>query len=344
MKIDTVDSNSQSMMKLTPIVSLPGREGWAGMYAGESKGRLFCFGGVNFPDKRPWEGGQKKWYNNIYMLQEGKDWVELEEKLPFPLGYGVSVTYQDKIIIVGGNNEAAYSDKVFEYQWDGRNLNLKYYPDLLVPIAYMAGTLVNNLVIIAGGNNSETGKAVNKCYILDLEHVHKGWSELPSWPGKERMLPVSASYNGKFYLFGGETVRFNALNQGYRHILSDAFSLTPYKLDGQWTCLWNSLSPIPKGISAGASPLPVLENGKIVFWGGVDAITALHTDPINHPGISNGVLIYTIGEDFWSYFIDNESVAARVTLPVVYWNGQCVYIGGEVKPGFRTNTVYKITS
>ncbi|HSF44549.1 MAG TPA: hypothetical protein VLA58_01020, partial [Chitinophagaceae bacterium] len=37
---------------------LPDTEGMAGMFAGQSNGRLFCMGGANFPDKKPWEGGK----------------------------------------------------------------------------------------------------------------------------------------------------------------------------------------------------------------------------------------------------------------------------------------------
>ncbi len=180
--------------------------------------------------------------------------------------------------------------------------------------------------------------------MLDLEHIDEGWSELPSWPGSERILPVCASHKGKFYLFGGETVELNAVNESYRHILNDAYSLAPYKSNGQWTSLWRSLSPIPKGISAGANPLPVLENSKIVFWGGVDALTALHTDPKTHPGISKDILLYSISTDSWEYAGREEGIAARVTLPVVYWNGHWTYIGGEVKPGFRSNAIYKISN
>lgn len=342
MNIETVNSNSQIMPEFAQITSLPGGEGWSGMYAGVINGMLLCFGGVNFPDKRPWEGGKKKWYDDIYMLQEGGNWINLVDKLPLPLGYGVSVSYKEKIIIIGGNNELGYSDKVFEYKWNGQSLDIKKYPDLPIPIANMAGTLIDNVVIIAGGNNSLNGKPIKKCYILDLEQVDEGWSELPSWPGKGRVLPVCASHNGKFYLFGGETVRLNTLNIGFRHIFNDSYSLTPYKLNGKWTCLWQSLSPIPKGISAAASPLPVLKNGKIVVWGGVDALTALHTNPKTHPGISKDILLYTIDTDSWEYAGTEEGVVARVTLPVVYWNGHWTYISGETKPGFRSDTIYKI--
>ena len=81
MNIEKVNSNSQIMPKFAQITSLPGGEGWSGMYAGTINGMLLCFGGVNFPDKRPWEGGKKKWYDDIYMLQEGlKDLEEVSKK------------------------------------------------------------------------------------------------------------------------------------------------------------------------------------------------------------------------------------------------------------------------
>ena len=124
MNIEIVNSNSQIMPEFAQITSLPGGEGWSGMYAGVSNGMLLCFGGVNFPDKRPWEGGKKKWYDDIYMLQEGGNWIKLADKLPLPLGYGVSVSYKEKIIIIGGNNEFGYSDKVFEYKWNGQSLDI----------------------------------------------------------------------------------------------------------------------------------------------------------------------------------------------------------------------------
>ncbi len=328
-------------MTYTQISSLPGK-GWAGMYAGESQRMLFCFGGVNFPDKLPWEDGEKKWYDEIYMLREGESWVKLTERLPSPLAYGVSVSYKERIILIGGNNESGYSDKALAYSWNGNGLDLEILPDLPVPVANMAGTLINNVVVIAGGNNSGNGEADKKCYLLDLDNTFEGWSQLPSLPGSGRLVPMCASHNGKFYLFGGETVRQNSLGKSYRHILNDGYSLIPYKSNGVWTGIWRSLAPMPKGLSAAGSPLPVLESGKIVFWGGVDPLTALHINPVVHPGISQDLLLYAIDTDSWDYAGKEEAIPARVTLPVVYWNNRWVYISGEIKPGIRTNTIYQI--
>jgi len=338
----TKDLVAQNRPVLNSLPSLPDKEGWAGMYGGVSNGILFCMGGANFPDKRPWEGGRKKWYDHIYMLQNGKEWVKLEEKLPFPLAYGVSVSYKENIIIIGGNNENRYSDKVIGYKWDGKSMQIMNYPDLPIPLANMAGTLVDHLAIIAGGSSDPTGMALSKCYAIDLENIKGGWFELPSYPGRERIVPVCAAYKGKFYLFSGETVSISAGNKQFRHILQDAYRLSLVKSNDKWTGSWQELAPMPKGISAGGSPLPVLENGTIVIWGGIDALTALHKNPVTHPGISKGMLLYEPETDSWEYAGNVEYIPSRVTLPVIYWNNQWVYISGEIKSGIRTNTVYSI--
>jgi N-acetylneuraminic acid mutarotase len=341
--IAMTDLHAQNKVVLNPLPSIPDKEGFAGMYGGVSNGILFCMGGANFPEKRPWEGGKKKWYDNIYMLKDGKEWVKLQEKLPFPLAYGVSVSYKGNIIIIGGYNENLYSSKVIAYKWNGSRLQVLNYLDLPVPLASMAGTVVKNLAVIAGGNSSSSGAPLNKCYALDLDNIQAGWFELPSWPGRERVMPICAAYNDKFYLFSGETVSFSNERKQFRHILQDAYRLTLVRSDNnKWQGSWEELAPMPKGMSAGGTPVPVLKNGTMVFWGGVDALTSLHKDPSLEQGISKEILLYYPDTDLWEYPGNEEEIPARVTLPVVHWNNQWVYINGEVKAGIRTNTVYSI--
>ena len=76
---------AQSRLKVSVMPPLPDREGFAGMFAGVSAGQLFCMGGANFPEKRPWEGGNKKWYSNIYKLDNSGQWLRLEDTLSSPL-------------------------------------------------------------------------------------------------------------------------------------------------------------------------------------------------------------------------------------------------------------------
>ncbi|HLU88819.1 MAG TPA: hypothetical protein VKZ51_03230, partial [Cyclobacteriaceae bacterium] len=54
-----------SEIKWADMPAIPDKEGFAGMYAGVSNGVLIGAGGANFPDKKPWEGGEKVWYDHI---------------------------------------------------------------------------------------------------------------------------------------------------------------------------------------------------------------------------------------------------------------------------------------
>lgn len=335
------NSKKQAIPIFTSMPSLPGNEGWAGMYAGESKGILFCFGGANFPEKKPWEGGNKVWHNNIFMFKDGK-WIELKEKLPFESGYGISVSYKGKIILAGGNNQDGYSDQVIGYEWNGDTLEMENYPKLPFPLAHMCGTLLGDLIIIAGGHSSPLSESLNVCLILDLSDLKKEWVAINPVPGPGRLLSVCAAYEDSFYVFSGETALTNNIGKKYRHILQDAYCLTPVKSLNSYKGEWKTLSAMPKGVSAGPSPLPVIANTGFVFWGGIDAVTALWKDPVTHPGISSEVFSYDPEKDTWNTLQVLPVTPARVTLPVVNWNGQWIYISGETRPGIRTNSNYSI--
>lgn len=320
---------------------LPDSLGFAGMFAGISKGHIFCMGGANFTDKKPWEGGKKSWYNKIFMFKEGS-WTELHQTLPAQNGYGVSVSYNDKIILAGGNNQEGYSNQVISYEWDGKKLKMENYPNLPFPLSNMCGTLVGQLMIVCGGHSTPTSSPLNTCLALDLNDLKKGWFELDPIPGPGRLLPVCATYNGKYYVFSGETTLTNSAGEKYRYILQDAYCLAVVKSTDGYVSKWEKLAAMPKGISAGPSPAPYIPNTGFVFWGGVDGVTALWKDPAAHKGISAEVISYDPEKDSWNILQTPPVSPARVTLPVVNWNNQWIYISGEIRPGVRTNTNHSI--
>ncbi|TKT86575.1 Kelch repeat-containing protein [Dyadobacter frigoris] len=333
------ETKAQQTIHWAQLPPLPTEKGWAGMYAGVSHNMLIVMGGANFPDKYPWEGGKKKWYDDIYVLENGKNWVKANEKLTEPSGYGVTVSYQNKIILIGGNNENGHLSQVTGFEWDGMKLLKSAYPQLPVPLANMAGTLVDDIIVIFGGSSYSSGSALKKCFALDLKDLSAGWFELEARPGPERLFPVCAFYQGQCYLFGGETSAINSKGIKYRSILSDSYRLTLHKNGGNWKSEWQKLAPMPKGISAAGTVLPVLNNDRFLFWGGIDAITALYQNPETHPGITQSMLYYFPETDRWEYAGEQTEILSKVTLPVVFWNNQWVYVSGEIKPGIRTPTV-----
>ena len=51
--------------RLPPV---PDGEGVAGAFAGVSGGALVVAGGAHFPDRKPWDGGTKRWHDAVYLL------------------------------------------------------------------------------------------------------------------------------------------------------------------------------------------------------------------------------------------------------------------------------------
>ncbi len=103
-------AGSLEWSKIATLPSLNGKAhpGLAGCFAGFHEGVLIVAGGANFPEGAPWEGGEKRWYKEIYLLHnEGEDkfrWESSKLELPATLAYGVSITTLKGVVCIGGNN------------------------------------------------------------------------------------------------------------------------------------------------------------------------------------------------------------------------------------------------
>lgn len=339
------DVCAQERITWEELPSLPDPLGRAGMFAGATGDRLVAAGGANFPSGFPWEGGKKKWHDDIFILEPGADrWERCALKLPAELAYGVSSSYNGRVFLVGGSTATTHRDEVVVLEWKDGALSITDGPRLPRPLANMAGARVGALLVVVGGMETPAGKPLNCCYGLDLDALENGWFELPTWGGEARIFPVTGTANGKLYLFSGEHVRTNEAGANQRHILQDAYHFTPIAHQGKWGGKWHRLGDIPKGMSAGANPAPWVAGKAFLFSGGVDRITALHTDPKNHPGIEGTLLWYYPETDTWQYDAGDERLPGRVTLPTVEWNGYTYYISGEIKPGIRTNRIGGVQS
>lgn len=336
------DAKSQAMPIFKDFPSLPNTEGMAGMFAGSSNGQLFCMGGANFPDKKPWEGGKKIWYDDIYQLVDESHWIKLEQKMPRRLAYGISAEYNGQILIVGGNDSERFYADVYGMTWKGNEFVVQSYPSLPVPLANMAGALVENLLIVAGGTSSHTGTPLQTIYALDMQNPADGWMVLPTWPGQARTQPVGGAYKGAFFLFSGEAIGKDHEGKPQRTLLQDGFRFRPEKIGGKWSGLWEALPTLPKAVSASANPVPVLSDGRFIFWGGVNAERALHKDPVTHPGIDQKIFSYQYESGSTIFLGTVDSIPAKVTLPTVYWKNHWLFLSGEIKPGIRTPSVIGI--
>ena len=234
---------------LPPSAGQTVQPGLASPFAGVHAGALLVAGGANFPEKMPWEGGAKVWWDDIWVLEgvagPSPHWVQGgTARLPRRLAYGISVSTADGVVCVGGNDaDRCYAD-VFQLAWDpaARVVRITPLPALPQPLTNMAGALVGQTLFVAGGQHGVKGAApVSVFWALDLmrrDHPAEfKWKALPSWPGPARILPVAAAQGApgqeQFYLFSGRTPQAG----GATRLLTDAYAFDPRT--GRWRTLAN---------------------------------------------------------------------------------------------------------
>ena len=322
---------------------IPDSIGFAGSFAGTANDVLIVVGGSNFPNGgTPWNGGTKTWYDKIFVLEKpGSAWKEAG-KLPFPLGYGVSVSTEDGLILIGGSNAKGHVPNVFRLQYHEGNIKVEELPSLPFPLANSCGALIGDKIFIAGGLRTPSSSSENKFLCFDLKQNKGSWTELPSWPGPSRMMAVAGADNKHFYLFSGAE-----LANGSRAYLKDAYSFS--EREG-----WKKLADLPWPVTAAPSlAFCFVDHGMFIFGG--DAGThssAAATLREKHPGFNDKILLYDVHKNSWSSVGEmytnkkadqvekpNNSIWAPVTTSLVVWKNMIVFPGGEVRPGTRTPNV-----
>lgn len=343
--VTTICAAQQNNLRIGELPPIPDEEGFAGMFAGVSNDILICMGGANFPEGRPWEGGEKYWYDNIYILEhEEGPWKLAEQRLPHPLAYGVSVNYMDQVIIIGGSDGEKHYPDVFSVTFKNGNITIDHeLPDLPIGLAQMAGTIVGNTIYIAGGIATPEGMPLKKFFALDLSQAtsEQKWLELTSWPGEPRMQAVSAAMDGKFYLFSGINLESEEGETYSRKLLKDAFVYHP-SVNGNGR--WEKLPDLPRAVAAGPNPAPVVGLSHILIPGGLDEQTAQYPDPATHPGFLDDILAYHTQSKQWVKVGSLPDGGARVTLPTTKWQGKWVIPSGESKAGVRSPEVYTVSN
>jgi N-acetylneuraminic acid mutarotase len=321
---------------------LPDKIGFAGMYAGIIDGDVIAAGGANFLGKMPWDGGVKSWSDAIYIFKaEVGEWKKQTQKLPLKMAYGVSVSYGNGVILAGGCTEANKNiNDVFLLKEKDGVVSIKQLASMPVRLANMCGDLVGDYLFIAGGSENAEGLSTQNFLAYDIKGDK--WEALGNIPGPARINAVSASSEGKFYLFTG--IQISPTSQGTkRKVLTDAYSFSPKFLAGKLIGgNWKKLAEIPRGMAAGPSPAPVVNGEYIVLFGGLDQETAQHADPKTHLGFLPDVFQYSLRNNTWESAGRLPKQEVRLTVPTVIYQRQCLLVNGEIGPGARTNKIYAV--
>lgn len=316
----------------TRLASLPDTEGFAGGFAGVSHGVLLVAGGANFPEKKPWEGGTKVWYDHVFALEKPDGTWKLVGKLPRRLGYGVSVTSRDRVICVGGSDLLRHYADVFQLEWRDGSLVITNLIALPKPFANGSGALLGDRLYVAGGQTSPLStEASNEVWMLDLAAQPHEWKQVAPFPGPGRILSVAAGTDNGFYQFGGAELVANEDGSSSRRYLRGAYRY--HESTG-----WKRLADLPHPLVAAPSPSP-RDVGHIYMLGGDDG-TQVGVPTEKHSGFRPELLRYAIRSDTWAEM--GKLPAPRVTVPCVEWGGAWVVPSGEMRPGIRSPEVWSM--
>lgn len=345
----TMAQNSNSIQRL---VGFPTEEqgfdkGVSACYCGVINGYLYIAGGCNFPDKPVAEGGKKRFYKAIYAAKLNAEGNRLEWKtvgqMPQPAAYGVSVTYENSLILVGGNNETGGLTTAIRLRPTATGMQQETLPSLPHALDNMAGAVVGHILYVVGGNCE--GVATQKVWSLDLKNTAKeGWKEEPSIPGIARVQPIAAALAGGLLgVWGGFAPKTDS------KAAQLAMNGASYNAGcGTWTAL-----PVPTDalgeevFTGGATAIATPQKGVVVV-GGVNkdvflaAINKLPEGYLLHEPewyrFNNRVLCYRDGA--WTQLLQHPSVA-RAGCALAYWDGWVYVVGGELKPGIRTPEIVR---
>lgn len=342
------------VLQWSQLPQVPDPVGFAGTFAGISHDYLIVAGGANFPaGTRPWSGGVKQWNDKIFALyKDDSTWKEIGA-LPRPMGYGISLDWNDGILLIGGADQAQHYTTVYFLKYDGASLHIDTLAPLPQPLANSCGAIVNKTLYMAGGLSSPSSKETEKIFLslaLDQPPEKQAWSRLQPWPGESRMLCVAGVINDEFYLISGTSLEATATDSiPKRKYLTDAYA---FNASGGW----RKIKDLPYPVVAAPTPAYTTIENNLLIFGGDDGSLADQNAILKdkHPGFRTEVLDYDPAKNEWNIaghiFTDKQpdagqnpgrSTWAPVTTPLVVWDNSIILPQGEARPGVRTNRVLK---
>ena len=330
-----------TLLKLPPI---PDPEGFAGGFAGVSNHHLLFAGGANFPNKKPWEGGKKVWSEAVFALPLNAvtaaaaadnhtapaefHWTAVG-RLPQPLGYGVSASFHDEFICVGGSRETEHSATVFAIRLHNHQIQLRSLPALPHPLANHSGTLTGTKLCILGGQRDASALAEPHGWQLDLEQPQNGWLPLPPFPGKPRILAAAGILDGQLLFVGGAALSKDNAGNLIREYLADAWLLDASNH-------WKQLPSLPTPSVAAPSPLPTIDHHPLLLAG--DDGRQVGRLPQTHTGFPKHTFRLLSPAHAWKNAPAFEP--AVVTAPVIQTPAASIILSGEIRPGIRSPAVW----
>ena len=314
-------------------------EGYGGPFLGVLGAELIVAGGANFPGGPPWEGGQKAWWDSIYLAEAGGEFSPFAGPgLPAARAYGATVSLPDELLLIGGSDADSVSDEIWSVRRNAEGaltIQLHALSPLPWPMAFGQAQVVDGKLYVFGGKRSKDDADQQLGFaVADLAQPEAGWNELPLPDAAPRIKAVSfvqqvGDRGAALHWVGGERVVRDAEGQLTRTVLNDAWRYFPAEER------WERFASPPHSVMAGAA-VAYGPSHALVF-GGVPADLGA-PDPATHPGFSRQVQAYHAITDSWAVVGEMpESVVTSAA--AVAPDGRIWLASGEVRPGIRTPMV-----
>ena len=339
--------------------SLPAQKGFdknigtAGLLQGIIGDYIVVGGGANFPEALE-KGGKKVTHKDLYLLKDVNGNLKTIEQiqLDYPIAYGASVSVKEEnaIYYLGGSPDSEHMRDVLKVTLKNGKLKTEIYAKL--PLGFENGVAQykdGKIYYGVGKIENSEGKNVNsnKFYVFDLKT--KETKELAEFPGEARQQTVGQILNNKFYVFsGGSNISYV---DGYAYDFK--------------TNTWNKVADVvvdnEKILLLGANSIKISEN-KMLVIGGFDYklwndanynLSNLKDDKLkdykaDYLGAepqsykwNRKILIFDATKNSWKS-IGEVPFDAPCGAALLLMNNNNIYsINGEIKPGVRTERMYK---
>ena len=318
--------------RFNELPALPDKLGVSGAFAGDCQGVLIVAGGSNFPNRPPWDGGERAISNRVYSLESSEGEWKTIASLPRPMFNGVSVTTPHGVVCVGGEDPKQALREAFLFSLADGQITTKPLPALPVPVARACGALVGSDVYVVGGvHASDSVTASKRVWRLSMPSAD-AWQEIESLPGDGRILAVAGAVDDDLFVFSGANLYKTDTGTTTRKFLRDAYR---YRKDEGW----KRLADLPCSVTAAPSPAATVGTSRLLIFGGDDGSRFEHPQP-PHPGFSKSILAYDTSNNTWTNL--GDAPFSQVVTPLFWWQGSLVIPSGEVRPSVRSVEVRQI--
>lgn len=285
-------SQSGRNLKWNELPAFKEEKGMQGMFMGVSNDMLLL-------------AGADKIYS--YNKENGK-WTTAAQKLPKSLAFGASVSYGDKMLLIGGKTASEISSTIYSLEYVNGQINIDTFSSLPYPLANASAQVAGGLLYIAAGSLSNAA-ASNTFLVLDLGS--RKWIKAQQIPGVSRKNPTLSIINKNVYVFGG----LDSVNA----MLGDSWRFTQTGVGDSLTGEWMALASSPFKIT-GPNAAPDMGLDHIIFF--------------SEDNTSDSTVAYHIQTNSWTRLKDLNAV------PKIKWYNGARWDNDWIVGGYNPETSF----